>query len=45
MSNNSIYKIVVKYLWVKLTKKMWKLGFGRFWMKSIVDDLITSNEN
>lgn len=39
MGNNEIYKTILKWIWIKITNKMWKAGFGRNWMINIIDKL------
>lgn len=34
MEKASIYKSILKWLWLKLTKKMWRAGFGKPWMQN-----------
>jgi len=39
MGKDTIYKLVLKWVWLKITKKMWKAGFGRIWMKNVIEEL------
>jgi len=37
MGNENIYKYIIKYLWMKLTLRMWRAGYGRKWMQDIIE--------
>lgn len=39
MGNDSIVKDTYLWLWKTVTRGMWKLGFGKLWMKNFIDKL------
>lgn len=39
MGDDTIYKIILKWLWLKISKKMWEAGYGKPWMKNYIENL------
>ena len=33
-----VYKKILRWLWLKLTRKMWLMGFSSFAMKNVIDN-------
>ena len=39
MGNETIVMKFYKWLWITTTRGMFKLKYGRIWMKKVVDDI------